>query len=275
MFTGISMTFMLNNLNGIMMKQARLTKQLSSGQRIVSAADDAAGLAISERMRGQIRGLRQAQRNVQDGISLIQTAEGGMVETQDMLHRMRELAVQASNGTLDPKDRELINEEFQELKEAINDISGGTQFNNKDLLDGSQETEGIYIQAGANAGQGMRIKIGNLSSAAMDLDGLDILTQDNAEIAMEKLKEANSYVSKQRATLGAQTNRLEHTLSNLQNQEENLQAAESRIRDLDMAKAIVEYTKNALLMQACQAMIAQSMKMEREYVLGLLKGLDN
>lgn len=261
---------MINNMNNLYLRQSKLSLQLSTGQRINRAADDPVGLAISERMRSQIRGLQQAQRNAQDGISMIQTAEGGMNEVHSILQRMNELSVQAANGTYTDEDREKLNEEFQQLKEAIDQIASDTEFNSKTLMDGSNETNGIHLQVGPNSGNSIEVKIGDLSAGALDIDGLDISTQDGAKEAVEKIKGAVQTTSRERGRLGAMQNRLEHTISNLSNYEENLIAAESRIRDVDMAKAIVEFTKNQILIQATQAIMAQAMQMEKSRIKQLL-----
>lgn len=264
---------MINNMNNLYKRQSHLFMQLSTGQRIVSAADDPAGLAISEKMRSQIRGLRQAQRNVLDGISLIQTAEAGMNEIHNMLQRMRELSVQSANGTLRDEDREMLNMEFQELKEGIGDIASNTEYNTIPLLDGSKEIHGLNLQVGPNAGDQQILKIGSMTAIDLGIDTLDISTQAGAENAMDQLSNSIKNVSLKRGLLGAGQNRLEHTLNSLRNYEENLTAAESRIRDLDMAKAILEFTKNQILLQVSQALIAQSMRMERERVLKLFESL--
>jgi flagellin len=340
-------------------------EKLSSGLRINRAGDDAAGLAISEKMRAQIRGLEQATRNAQDGISLIQTAEGGLNETHSILQRMRELAVQAANDTLTSEDRSSINTEISELKSEIERIALSTEFNTKDLLDGSFGTsrsggtlvtatsgigsladikvtgakagtytfsatattltlldsagnaqtlavsqftddtvqaikfeqmgisvttdttfdangvtwEGLTVivsgststfQIGADEGQSMSISIGDMRTSALGVDNVNILTSSSAGEAITTINDALSVVSEQRATLGAYQNRLEHSINNLSTAAENLTASESRIRDVDMAKEMMSFTKNSILNQAATAMLAQA-NQQPQGVLQLLQ----
>lgn len=346
-------------------------EKLSSGLRINRAGDDAAGLAISEKMRSQIRGLEMASRNAQDGISLIQTAEGALNETQAILQRMRELAVQAKNGTNTEKDREALNEEYQELIEEITRIGRETEFNSLKVLNGSlsgaggtgspsienisasllsggiesisisgepaagtytlsftpgesgdpnqltitfegtpyieevtvptgsdtaqvqfddlgitvtvnadltgtisgtfeviaatggggeggDEGGGLILQIGANNGQEMVISIGDMQAESLGINDTSIDTVDDAEEALTSIDNALQEVSAQRSKLGAYQNRLEHTINNLSTAAENLTAAESRIRDVDMAQEMMEFTKNSILLQASQAMLAQA-----------------
>lgn len=272
-FSSVGMR-MVNHMNYLNSRNSVLMERLCTGKRINRAADDPAGLAISEKMKAQIRGLSMAERNVQDGISMIQTAEGAMSEVHNILQRMNELAVQASNGTYQDEDREKLDLEFQQLKYAITEISNGTEFNNKKLIDGSQKSDGITLQVGPNSRNSLKVKMGDLSELGLDIDGIDISNQQNAQDAIAKVKTAVSSVSRERSYLGAMQNRLEHTLNNLGTYEENLTAACSRITDADMAKTMMEYTKNQILMQVSQAMLAQHMKMERERILGLLRVLD-
>lgn len=264
----------INHMNRVQNRLNTLSLRLSTGQRINCAADDPAGLAISERMRAQIRGLSQAQRNVQDGISLIQTAEGGINEIHDILQRMRELAVQASNGTYTDQDRQKLNDEFTQLKKAIGQTVDYSEYNTIPLLDGSKESEGIKIQAGPNVGQTVEINIGNCSLDSLGLFDVEIVSQEAAQQAIAKVEHAIDKASSHRSNLGAMQNRLEHTLNYLENAEYNLTAAESRIRDADMAQTIMEYTKNQILLQVAQAMMAQTMRMERERIMMLLKSLE-
>jgi len=256
-------------------QQSRLAYQLATGQRINSAADDAAGLAISEKMRAQIRGLRQAQRNALDGISLIQTAEGAMNEIHSILQRMREISIQAANGTYTDSDRRNLNEEFQQLKEAVTGIARSSEFNTQSLLDGSKDNKGIRLQIGPNAGDSIEFTINDMTAKGIGIGNLDISTAEGAQEAIDKLKDSIEYVSAERSKLGAIQNRLEHTISNLENYEENLTAAESRIRDADMAKTIMEYIKNQILLMTSQAILAQSMRTKRMQVYLLLSSLDN
>jgi len=235
---------------------AKSMEKLSSGYRINRAGDDAAGLAISEKMRGQIRGLDQASRNAQDSISLIQTAEGALNETQDILQRMRELAVQSSNDTNEQIDRDALQAEVDQLTQEITRISTTTEFNEKTLLSGG--ATGLVMQIGANTGQTLTFSISNMSAGALSVSGISISSQTNASNAISTINTAVNTVSTTRAKLGAIQNRLEHTIKNLDTSSENLQASESRIRDVDMAKEMMTYTKNSILQQAAQAMLAQA-----------------
>lgn len=337
----------INNAAG-----AKSIEKLSSGYRINRAGDDAAGLAISEKMRGQIRGLNQASRNSQDAISLIQTAEGALNETHAMLQRMRELAVQSSSDTNIVADRAKLDAEFQQLKTEIDDISSQTQFNKQVLLDGNfgaqldtnvanstalavagitgsgidisgaaAETYSIVddgtdltvsnaagdsvtiaggtmaagvqtvnvkefgitistesgfvaaslngtdlvvtggtveFQTGANSSENMSLTISDMSSTGLGVNGDSLTDKANSQTALDNVETAINLVSNQRANLGAKQNRLEHRIKNLDTSAENLQAAESRIRDVDMAKEMMEFTKNNILQQAAQAMLAQA-----------------
>ncbi|MBJ6361932.1 flagellin [Paenibacillus sp. GCM10012307] len=324
-------------------------EKLSSGLRINRAGDDAAGLAISEKMRGQIRGLDMAAKNAQDGISLIQTAEGALTETHSILQRMRELAVQAASDTNEGVDREKLQAEVNELAKEITRISTDTEFNNQKVLDGSFKEKIFHI--GANAGQNIKLSIDNMSSdslkvgqnlkadgndlkdsagsvvgtwqaaqaatpavpevpesapgagdgtpavpaqeakaagyydtdgklvlaadAALAADsevtlGVDISSQSTADAAITTINDALNTVSEERSKLGANQNRLEHTINNLGTTSENLSAAESRIRDVDMAKEMMDFTKNNILTQAAQAMLAQA-NQQPQGVLQLLR----
>lgn len=232
-------------------------EKLSSGLRINRAGDDAAGLAISEKMRAQIRGLEQATRNAQDGISLIQTAEGGLNEIHAMLQRMRELAVQAANGTYSSNDLEAIKGEMDELLNEIDHIAQSTDFNGTNLLNNSEQ---ITLQIGYSDQTYDQLTL-DLSKIQADKSTLEVNTIDvttNAVEAITAIDKAIQKVSDARAYLGANQNRLEHTINNLQTTAENMTAAESRIRDVDMAKEMMEFTKNNILVQAAQAMLAQA-----------------
>lgn len=237
-------------------EQQKTLEKLSSGFRINRAGDDAAGLAISEKMRGQIRGLNQASRNAQDGISLIQTTEGAMNETHAILQRMRELAVQSANDTYVAEDRNNLQAEVAQLIEEIDRIATTTEFNTKAVLDGTFAGQVFHI--GANAGQNISVSIGSIASADLGIDTVDISTQGGADGAISAIDTALNTVSTARANLGAIQNRLEHTIKNLDVAAENLQASESRIRDVDMAKEMVEFTKANILNQAATAMLAQA-----------------
>lgn len=320
-------------------------ERLSSGLRINRAGDDAAGLAISEKMRGQIRGLNMAMRNAQDGISLIQTAEGALNETHAVLHRMRELSVQAANGTNTLADRQMLQQEVNQLSEELTRIAGDTQFNTQNLLTGDFTNK--KIQVGANAGQAITLSISDMRASALEIiedvtgattnlnhdgvvvsaanvlrnddaeviaafyedgyyrlvdlvdngsDGLmvkegavayhesvgaladgaviskpiDIMTQAGADRALTIFDRAITTVSSERARLGATQNRLNHTINNLATSSENLVAAESRIRDADMAKELMEFAKNNILTQVAEMMLAQAMQ-QQQGVLQLLR----
>ena len=239
---------------------SRNMERLSSGFRVNRAADDAAGLAISEKMRSQIRGLNQASRNSQDAISLVQTAEGGMQTIQDVLQRMRELAVQSSSDTNTEEDRNALQAEFTALRSEISDISTRTEFNTMVLL--NDEEMFITVQSGANGGQTTRLDIPDLDPNALGAGGLTnastVATADGARAAIGALDSALQSVSMARANIGAVQNRLEFKIQNLNNQAENIAAAESRIRDADMAATMTEFTKNNILFQASTAMLAQA-----------------
>lgn len=218
---------------------AKNLEKLSSGFRINRAGDDAAGLAISEKMRGQIRGLNMASKNAQDGISLIQTAEGALAETHAILQRMRELAVQSANDTNTDKDRQELQKEVDQLIAEIDRIANNTEFNTKKLLDGSLSGSGnaLIFHIGANAGQNIKLDINSMTASGLGVSGVNISTQSGADTAITTIQNAIDKVSSERAKLGAYQNRLEHTINNLGTAAENLQAAESRIRDVDYAFA--------------------------------------
>jgi flagellin len=234
---------------------AKSIEKLSSGSRINRAGDDAAGLAISEKMRGQIRGLSQASRNAQDGISMIQTAEGALNESQAILQRMRELSVQAANDTNVGADRLAIKEEITALTSEVTRISTNTEFNTQKLLTGGLNA---VIQIGANASQSISVRISASMGTALFSAAIVVTTQAGANTAITTTNNALTKVSTQRAKLGAIQNRLEHTIKNLDTGAENLQASESRIRDVDMAKEMMNFTKQNILQQAAQAMLAQA-----------------
>ncbi len=239
--------------------------KLSSGMRITAAKDDAAGLAISEKLRAQIRGLSQAERNANDGISLVQTAEGALNEVGNILIRMRELAVQSSSGTLGTEERGYLNDEFSELIDEIDRISAATEFNGKALLDGTQSA-GISFQVGiGNVGTTDRISVsisamdtGNIGTDTANMSAQVVDTATGAQTALGVIDEAIQDVSGLRGTLGATQNRLESTINNLAVQRENLSAANSRIRDVDVATETVTMTRSQILMQAGVAVLAQA-----------------
>jgi flagellin len=256
---------------------AKSMEKLSSGLRINRAADDAAGLSISEKMRGQIRGLKQASRNAQDGISLIQTAEGALNETHSILQRMRELTVQAGNlGTNEAEDLTAIQDEINQLVEELDGIAERTAFNGKTLMNGSYASgaANLTFQIGANASQAMTLNIGNMGASALGVTSSAInvasfASSGDFDAAIALIDTAIETVSAERSKLGATQNRLEHTINNLDNAAENLQAAESRIRDVDMAQEMMNYTKTNILNQAATAMLAQA-NMAPQSVLQLL-----
>ena len=260
--------------------------RLSSGLRINRAGDDAAGLAISEKMRGQIGGLNQAVRNAQDGISLIQTAEGGLNETHSILNRMRELAVQAANDTYTDEDRGEIQKEIVALRDEISRIASDTTFNTRNLLkvEEGEDNNSFTFQVGANEGQAITITVGDMQAESLGnfVDGgtdpdtgvmisaIDVSSQEDATEAISSIDAAIGQVSEQRSALGAAQNRLEHTINNLTATSENLAAAESRIRDVDMAQEMMEFTKNNILSQAATSMLAQANQTPQQ-VLQLLQ----
>lgn len=243
------------------------TEKLSSGYKINRAGDDAAGLSISEKMRSQIRGLNKASDNAQDGISLIQVAEGALNETHSILQRMNELATQAANDTNTSTDRTAIKAEIDQLTSEINRIQSTTQFNTQNLLDGKFTSKNLQI--GSLEGQTIKISISNMDAATLGVSGLTVDKNSTAGVSMSKIQAAIDKVSTQRSNLGALQNRLEHTINNLDTTSENTSAAESRIRDTDMADEMVQYSKNNILSQAGQSMLAQA-NQQTQGVLSLL-----
>ena len=253
--------------------QAKSTEKLSSGYKINRAADDAAGLSISEKMRSQIRGLNKASSNAQDGVSLVQTAEGALNETHSILQRMNELATQAANGTNTSVDRSAIRAELDQLTSEINRIQSTTQFNTMNLLDGtfSGATNQMKLQVGALSRQSIDFSIANMCATKIGLKTtLSVSTFTKAGSYMKSVQNAIEVVSKQRSAMGAIQNRLEHTIANLDTTSENTQSAESRIRDTDMASEMVTYSKNNILAQAGQSMLAQA-NQSTQGVLSLLQ----
>ena len=279
--------------------QAKSTEKLSSGYKVNRAADDAAGLSISEKMRRQVRGLTQASLNAQDGISCVQTAEGALQEVQDMLQRMNELCVKASNGTLQTVDRNYIQQEVDALTSEINRVAGTTTFNETALLDGSFSAKTLHVGAEGNTDwnggggltekQTIAVNIMSISfkgvtssstvvkaalapTTAVSYDGceaLKVTSQELAQSSIAVVKTGLQNISTMRSALGAVQNRLEHTIKNLDNVVENTTAAESQIRDTDMATEMVKYSNNNILAQAGQAMLAQS-NQANQGVLSLL-----
>lgn len=249
------------------------TEKLSSGYKINRAADDAAGLSISEKMRNQIRGLNKASDNAQDGISLVQTAEGALNEVHSMLQRMSELAVQAANGTNQTVDRSAIASEVTQLKTEIARVGSTTQFNKMNILDGKGLGAGgkTTLQVGANSNQVITLQISALKSVVgKTISNISVSSIGKATAAITVIQKAITDLSTLRSKLGAIQNRLEHTVANLDNISENTQAAESRIRDTDMAEEMVQYSKNNILQQAGQSMLAQA-NQANQGVLSLLQ----
>jgi flagellin len=259
----------LSTANGA---QGKSMEKLASGLRINRAGDDAAGLAISEKMRGQIRGLDMASKNSQDAISMIQTGEGALNETHSILQRMRELAVQSASDTNTAEDRAQIQKENADLIAEIDRIATTTEFNTQKLLDGTGGTAGAFtFQIGANASQSLTVTFAKMDSTSLGVNGVTLGTDGStSSTAITTIDSAIKLVSDERSQLGAKQNRLEHTINNLNTSSENLTAAESRIRDVDMAKEMMEQTKNSILSQAAQAMLAQSNQMPQG-VLQLLR----
>ena len=261
--SGMNANRQLNITTGI---QAKSSEKLSSGYRINRAADDAAGLSISEKMRKQIRGLDRASTNAQDGVSAVQTAEGALAEVHSMLQRVNELAVQAANGTNATEDIKSINAEVQQLKTEINRIGSTTDFNGKFMLKGSA----VQIFVGYTAASANTIKISGVKLSTIANKISSITSNASAKTALAKIASAIKLVSSARSTFGAMQNRLEHTIDNLDNVVENVTAAESRIRDTDMADEMVKYSKNNILTQAGQSMLAQA-NQSTQGVLSLLQ----
>ena len=267
----------LNISNDSIMKNM---EKLSSGERINRAGDDASGLAVSEKMRSQIRGLNQASKNIQNGVSFIQTTEGYLQETTDILQRVRELAVQSANGIYSDEDRMQIQVEVSQLVAEVDRIASQAQFNGMNMLTGRFAQEGdavMQFQIGANVDQNTRVFIGTMTATALGLKGaqggdeqISISSPDEANITLAAIDEALKNVTKQRADLGAYQNRFEMAAKGINIAAENTQASESRIRDTDMASEMVEFTKNQILTQAGTAMLAQA-NSQSQSVLGLLQ----
>ena len=248
--------------------QSKSSEKLSSGYKINRAGDDAAGLTISEKMRSQVRGLNKASANAEDGVSLIQVAEGALNETHSILQRMNELATQAANDTNTTADRDAVQSEINQLASEISRISSTTQFNTMNLIDGNYTNKSL--QVGSLCGQAITISITEMSASGLGVNALKVSSFSAAGNAMSTIQGAISKVSTQRSELGALQNRLEHTIANLDNIAENTQSAESRIRDTDMADEMVEYSKNNILAQAGQSMLAQA-NQSTQGVLSLLQ----
>ena len=264
---GINANRQLNMNNSAV---AKSLEKLSSGFKINRAADDASGLAISEKMKAQIKGLETASSNAQDGISLVQTAEGATTEIHNMLNRMVELTTKAANGIYDSTtDRPAIKAELNALADEIDRITKSTNFNNTTLLNGTLSTN---LQIGTEASDKLAVKVSDLSTSGLAIkkDALKVSTTDEANTTLAAVKKAINTVSTERANLGAIQNRLEYTINNLDTTAENMTAANSRIRDTDMAKEMMNYTKMNVLTQAAQAMLAQA-NQQPQAVLQLLQ----
>jgi len=251
--------------------QAKSSEKLSSGYKINRAADDAAGLAISEKMRRQIKGLTQASANAQDGISAVQTAEGALAEVHDMLQRMDELATKAGTDTLQSQDRDYIQQEINALRTEITRTATTTKFNDTALLDGSFTGKELQVGADQSKNDVINVDIKNMSATTIGVSTLTVTGTNgsNGRAAIDTIKTALKSISSQRADLGAIQNRLEHTIKNLDNVNENTTAAESLIRDTDMAAEMVKYSNNNILAQAGQSMLAQA-NQSNQGVLSLL-----
>jgi flagellin len=267
----------LNTFNALSQNTSAMNKalsELSSGKQINSAADNASGLTISEQMQGQVNGLDQANSNAQDGISLIQTAEGGLTETTSILQRMRELAVQAANGTNTASDVTAIQDEVNQLSGEINSIATQTQFNGMTLLSGTYASGGtnINLQVGANSGQTMTINIGSMTMASLGVDGIsaNLSTTTGATAAITTIDSAISGVSALNSNLGAYQNRLTDTSDNLTTSSQNIDSANAQLVDVDMAKEMSQYTQDSVLVQAATSMLAQA-NQEPQSVLKLLQ----
>mgnify|MGYP002624732993 CR=1 FL=1 len=264
--------------------QQKNMEKLSSGMRINRAGDDASGLAVSEKMRAQIRGLNRASKNASDGISFIQTTEGYLQETEDIIQRIRELAVQSSNGIYTDEDRLMIQVEVSSLVAEVDRIASTAQFNGLNMLTGryarptgeNSVTGSMWLHIGANMDQRTKVYIGTMTAAALGIRNsgteeiLTLETPDDANRAIGTLDEAIKKINKQRADLGAYQNRLEKTVEGLNVAAENTQSAESRIRDTEMASEMVEFTKNNVLAQSGTAMLAQA-NQSSQNVLSLLR----
>jgi flagellin len=255
-----NLTTMNNTIN-------KSLEKLSSGLRINRAGDDAAGLAISEKMRAQVKGLDMATKNAQDSVSLIQTAEGALGETHSILQRMRELSVQSANDTNTNEDRTQLQQEISQLVSEVDRIGDTTQFNAMNLLTGSAD---LVFHVGPNSNQTVSLSISSMKASSLGISSISVSSQSGSNIALGSLDTAIERVSSLRSKLGAIQNRLEHTVNNLMTSSENLQAAESRIRDVDMAKEMTGYSKSTIIAQAGTSMLAQA-NVKPQMVLQLLQ----
>lgn len=271
--TNIASLTAQRNLGQATMRLEGNYARLASGLRIAVAADDAAGLAISERMRSQIRSYSVAGRNAMDGVSLAQTAEGSLNEVSGLLGRMRELAMQSANGTLSDSDRQTIDTEFVQLKDEINRIATTTVFNGINLLDGSAPG-GIPIQVGIEnspSNDVITVTLGASSTSSLGIDGTDVLSIADAQAALADIDAAIDTVNDGRGALGAQQNRMESALRSIQVQRENLSASESRIRDVDVAKETADLTRNSIMQQSATQILTQA-NVQPQIALQLLQG---
>ncbi|MDG5814502.1 flagellin [Chitinispirillales bacterium ANBcel5] len=266
-----------NALRSVDRNLQKSLEKLSTGLRINRAADDAAGLSVSEQLRTQVRGLNMGSRNIQDGVALLSIAEGALIEVNSMLQRMRELSIQAANDTLTPTERGYIGIEIDQLKEEIDRVVNGTQYNSQKLLNGDAPwgaAPGGIFHIGPNndpTADTIQYQIDPMDTASLGIDGanLQVDTQENAAEAITTLDEALNRLNSLRADLGAVVNRMEHALTNQENQEQNMQAAESVIRDADFAAETTKFTRNQILSQSSTSMLAQA-NMAPQSVLSLL-----
>ena len=257
------------NLSAVTVRLQNNFKRLSSGLRIATAADDAAGLGISERMRSQIRSYGAASRNAQDGISLVQTAEGALNEVNNILGRMRELSIQSANGTLSTADRATLDTEYQELIAEIDRIASTATFNGVNLLDGTVTF--ADIQAGINLGETITISLQDTTATTLGIAGLDVLSATSATAGLATIDAAVDAVTTVRGALGSAHNRLLSAISSIANAQENLAAAESRIRDVDVATETADLTRNTIMQQAAVAVLSQA-NVQPQLALSLLQG---
>ena len=267
--TNIASMTAQRNLSVVTHRLSQNYSRLASGLRIAIAADDAAGLAISERMRAQIRSYGVAARNAQDGISLVQTGEGALNEVTNVLSRMRELAMQSANGTLSTSDRTTVNAEFQALMEEVDRVATQTNFNGRQLLDGSAGT--IPIQVGISSGETIDITLPDTQVSALSLSGLDVTSITNANVALGTIDAAVDLINTARGGMGASQNRIQSALASIMNVRENLSAAESRIRDVDVAAETADLTRNSMLQQASTSILQQA-NLQPQIALSLLQG---
>jgi len=258
-------------LSSVTTRLERNFSRLSSGLRVANAADDAAGLGISERLRAQVRSLTQAQRNANDGISLVQTAEGALNEVSNILIRMRELAVQQNNGTTSDADKDTLDQEFQDLIAEIDRIAGATDFNGTTLLDGANSSIAFQVGSGTSGNDSISVGLASALTSDLGVDSLDISSAGSATTAIAAIDTAIDTVTSTRGDLGAAQNRLQSTITNLGVQIESLSAAESRIRDVDVAFETADLTRNSILQQAALSILAQA-NLQPQAALALLQG---